>query len=69
MFSIVTACCLCWKRKATDVLPAHLEARPFDPYKPKPKPKVKREGRWRKEAGPSDKREHAFHGSLVRTAD
>ena len=39
-FSIISACCLCWKRKATDVVPAYLEARPFDPYRPKPKEQV-----------------------------
>jgi len=29
---VLAACCLCWKRKFTDVIPAHLEADPPDPY-------------------------------------
>ena len=37
---MVSSCCLCWKRKATDVIPHHLEAAPFDPYKPPKKKKV-----------------------------
>mmetsp|Transcript_69677 Transcript_69677/g.136987 ORF Transcript_69677/g.136987 Transcript_69677/m.136987 type:complete len:362 (+) Transcript_69677:131-1216(+) len=32
LLSILAACCLCCKRKATDVLPAHLEAEPPEPY-------------------------------------
>lgn len=30
---MLISCCLCWKRKSTDVIPTHLEAEPFDPYK------------------------------------
>mmetsp|Transcript_62548 Transcript_62548/g.141340 ORF Transcript_62548/g.141340 Transcript_62548/m.141340 type:complete len:367 (+) Transcript_62548:158-1258(+) len=30
--SVLSSCCLCWKRKFTDVIPAHMERDPPDPY-------------------------------------
>jgi hypothetical protein len=41
VLSIVASCCLCVKRKSTDVIPVHTEADPPDPYRP---PKKKRAG-------------------------
>ena len=36
LISVISGCCLCWKRKRTDVIPSYLERPPVDPYvKPK----------------------------------
>jgi hypothetical protein len=41
LLSILSACCLCLKRKSTDVIPAYLDADPPDPYRV---PKKKKPG-------------------------
>ncbi len=38
--SILAGCCLCWKRKATDVIPEYMERPPVDPYSITKKQKV-----------------------------
>lgn len=40
--AILASCCLCWKRKATDVIPEFSETPPPDPYKAKPKSNFKK---------------------------
>mmetsp|Transcript_11828 Transcript_11828/g.14292 ORF Transcript_11828/g.14292 Transcript_11828/m.14292 type:complete len:369 (+) Transcript_11828:55-1161(+) len=39
--AVVSACCLCWKRKAVDVIPQFSEVDPVDPYAPKVKKNFK----------------------------
>jgi hypothetical protein len=43
--AVAASCCLCWKRKYTDIIPEFSEAEPIDPYKPRQQKMKKEKGR------------------------